>query len=94
MTGVRVERRFDVQVVSKKRWQVDTGSVAYTETVIQCVNLDAVFAALSGYRLQNGAPPLDPRILYGLFDPTAQQCPVALWGADGLPDSVTINSLH
>lgn len=83
-----------MQVVSKKRWSVDTQGVAFTETVIQCVDLDAVLCALTGYRLQNGTPSLDPRILYGLFDPKAQQCPVSLWGADGLADSVTIHSLQ
>ena len=83
-----------MHVVSKKRWQVDTGSVAFTETVIQCVDLEAVFAALSGYRLQNDAPPLDPRILFGLFDPKVQLCPVSLWATDGLADSVTIHRLH
>jgi hypothetical protein len=81
-------------VVSKKRWEIDTGSVTFTETVIQCVDFDAVLAALSGYRLQNGAPPLDPRILFGLFDLKVQLCPVSLWGADGLADSVTIYRLH
>lgn len=83
-----------MQIVSKKRWQVDSGMVAYTETVIQCKDRDAVFAALRGYRLSNGEPPLDPRILFGLFDPKVPQCPVALWAADGLSDSITIHSLH
>lgn len=83
-----------MHVVSKKRWQVDTGCVTFTETVIQCADFPAVLAALTGYRLQNGAPPVDPRILFGLFDPKVQTCPVALWATDGLADSVTIHPLH
>lgn len=83
-----------MHVVSKKRWQVDTGCVAFTETVIQCADFSAVLAALTGYRLQNGTPPVDPRILFGLFDPKVQQCPVALWATDGLADSVTLQTLH
>jgi hypothetical protein len=83
-----------VHVVSKKRWQIETGCVDFTETVIQCADFPAVLAALTGYRLQNGSPPVDPRILFGLFDPKVQTCPVALWATDGLADSVTIHRLH
>ncbi|MNF97171.1 hypothetical protein D3C84_799900 [compost metagenome] len=83
-----------MHVVSKKRWQVETDCVAFTETVIQCADFPAVLAALTGYRLQNGTPPVDPRILFGLFDPKVQQCPVALWAIDGLADSVTIHRLN
>ena len=83
-----------MHVVSKKRWQVESGGVGFTETVIQCADFPAVLAALTGYRLQNGTPPVDPRILFGLFDPKVQPCAVALWATDGLADSVTIHQLH
>jgi hypothetical protein len=76
-----------VHVVSKKRWQIETGRVDFTETVIQCADFSAVLAALTGYRLQNGTPPVEPRILFGLFDPKVQACPVALWATDGLADN-------